>query len=148
MSEALTPEQWTQLEELFELATAVPPEEHAAWTCAHCAADPQMEAELLSLLRASGEPLAALLQPAQDAAQHLLDDDNAFSCIGPYRLVRLLGEGGMGIAVAWPRALQRKRTMVSLVCQRNDIPAGKQQTLFNPSRLCGPPALMRDRHGK
>lgn len=96
MSEALTSAQWARLEELFELATAVPPEEHPAWIVAHCGGDPELEAELLSLLRASGETLAGLLQPAQDAAQDLLDDDNAFGRIGPYRLLRLLGEGGMG----------------------------------------------------
>lgn len=96
MNAALTPAQWTKLEELFQLAVLLPPAEHSVWVAAQCTGDSQVEAELLSLLRASGQTLAGLVQPAQDAAQRLLDDDNTFVRIGAYRLVRLLGEGGMG----------------------------------------------------
>lgn len=97
MSVALTPAQWTRLEELFQEAVLLPEEEQSAWVTANCAKDEDVATELLSLLHASGQTLAGLLVPAKDAAQHLLDDDNTFARIGPYRLVRVLGEGGMGV---------------------------------------------------
>ena len=90
----MNPEQWTRLSELFGELVEIPPAERQIRL-----ADPGLAAELgLELLRelermlaahTGGRPLALEERVAEDAP-------TAPERIGPYRLERLLGEGGMG----------------------------------------------------
>jgi len=85
----MTPERWSQVEGLFLQAAEIPPTERATFLDHACGGDAGLRHEVNSLLAwdAPETPLARLF---------LDDDPGAGRQIGPYRLVRLLGTGGMG----------------------------------------------------
>jgi serine/threonine-protein kinase len=90
MSEPMTPDRWARIQELFHDILAAPATE-AAELLAHVAAgDPDLAAEVRSLIAAEAQgPLGR--QSDRDPA------DRAPEFVGPYRLLRRLGEGGMGV---------------------------------------------------
>ena len=48
----MTPEQWKQLDDLFDQANALPPSEWEAFAAERCRGDEHLRLELVSLLRA------------------------------------------------------------------------------------------------
>ena len=93
----MTPERFQQIEELYHAARRKTAEERAALLAE---ADPKVRREVESLLAQSGGG-EFLERPAiQNAAQLLVDPTvtglTAGACLGPYRVERKLGEGGMG----------------------------------------------------
>ncbi len=96
----MTPERWQEVGELFARALTEPAASRTAWLTA-LAAPEDVRAEVAALLAAHedddtfletppAEALDALTAPAADALV-------AGASIGPYRLVREIGRGGMGV---------------------------------------------------
>ena len=88
----MTPERWQQIEALCQEALERSTDERAAFLLRACADDHDLQKEVESLLAQYNEdpafleePLVAIL-PGEPEQQH----------IGPYRLIRPLGRGGMG----------------------------------------------------
>ncbi len=92
-----------RVQHLFDRAVGLPPAERAAFLDAACVGDPGLRAELESLLACDADSTAAdsagLLQSpvvrapgSRDAAWPLGSPPR----VGHYRILRLLGEGGMG----------------------------------------------------
>jgi serine/threonine protein kinase/Flp pilus assembly protein TadD len=95
-------ERWPEVKSLLEQALEVPPAERAA-LLARLAAEPALVAEVQELLaledQAGGfidEPLFSFQQPAPDL--------EAGRRLGPWRLLRPLGKGGMGTVYLAERA--------------------------------------------
>lgn len=91
----MTAEQMALLDRLFESAAAIPEAQRPAWLAANCS-DPEVRAELESLLPHAGPDggfTAALDSAAEFARQTPIE---AGHLIGPYRVVGVLGAGGMG----------------------------------------------------
>ncbi len=86
------PVAWERLEELFERASACPPELVAGFLDEACGGEPELRRELQAMLEASSSGSQLEIE------EHLLDDDEplAGTRLGPYRLLRLIGRGGMG----------------------------------------------------
>src|SRR5689334_7156349 len=82
-------ERWSQIEELFLKALELPAAERDRFLDQACGGDRSLRAEISSLL-ACDSPEASLLPPDDPEA------DPTRRPIRPYRLGRLLGEGGMG----------------------------------------------------
>jgi eukaryotic-like serine/threonine-protein kinase len=95
MSAAPGAARWDRLEQLFYAALALPALERTQFLERECADDVALRAEVDSLLAFSGKTLQELRKPVDEAAQHLASEE-AGQQIGPYRLTRLIGEGGMG----------------------------------------------------
>lgn len=95
----MSPEQFRQVEELVLAAEEVSPQARRAWVEQRCA-DPVVAAEALSLLAVEPpeEFLAAPLVPAVSGEPEL------GSLVGPWRLGRKLGRGGMGTVYLATRA--------------------------------------------
>ena len=83
-----------RLKQLFAEASSLSGEERAALVAALHSEDPRLADELLSLLTAHANAGSFLTQsPQASILRHL---ENRRSRIGPYRIVHLLGRGGMG----------------------------------------------------
>jgi len=99
---AVTTERWRRIEELFNRAVAVPPEQRAAFLDAACGDDQDLRAEVESLLahdaQADKDFLASPIVPAPSDEEELPAWVQKLlgQRIGRYTVVRLLGHGGMG----------------------------------------------------
>ncbi len=107
----MTPERWGQLEELYLAARALPPSERTALLER---ADPEVRATVAALLAQEGvrqngdspqEDGAFLNRPAWEDLKSLLKQDGSLQTepsvtvgeqLGPYRVERKIGQGGMG----------------------------------------------------
>lgn len=89
------PHEWRRLEDLFYEALNLAPDERPAFLERACAGDAVLRKDLDSLLAASGQSLGFLRRPAEEAARQVALDPVSRR-IGAYRVLSLLGRGGMG----------------------------------------------------
>jgi serine/threonine protein kinase/tetratricopeptide (TPR) repeat protein len=90
---------WQRLQELFHEALARAPEQRAAFLDQECADDADLRAEVERLLSANDRAGGFIHEPAIASAGFALpeeEESQAGRRVGVYRLVRLLGRGGMG----------------------------------------------------
>src|SRR5262245_42468786 len=93
----MNPQQWRSIGEIFDNVVALPTEHRAAVLDRECATDQEVRREVDSLLashRAAGGFLQDRLKHA--LTSFLETSDAQPTRVGPYRLVRELGRGGMG----------------------------------------------------
>ncbi|MGH9841171.1 MAG: protein kinase domain-containing protein [Blastocatellia bacterium] len=94
----MNPERWQRVEELFLTVADRPADEREAYLTRVCGGDEELRREVLSLLaRDTTEDF--IEKPIAGVAVSLSPepgDDAAGKRIGPYRLTRLVGRGGMG----------------------------------------------------
>src|SRR5689334_21474495 len=93
----MTAERWCQIEELFTQALECDVTEVPAFLKEACRGDEELRRELASLL-ACDRPDQQLINsiPIVCAIASDSDGDIARKHIGPYRVIRMIGRGGMG----------------------------------------------------
>lgn len=87
------PQQWGKIKELFGKALELDPSERSAFLLDACGTDENLKAEIESLLAAHDQSDLLSSSPWQDRSPL---QSQAPKSIGPYLLIRKLGEGGMG----------------------------------------------------
>ena len=94
-------QRWQQIDALFDEALEISVSERAAWLQQACGADEALRDEVASLLAASDESDDFIETAAAPSVANWLDENTPDPLIGTqigsYRLLRQLGQGGMGI---------------------------------------------------
>ncbi len=92
---------WERIQVLFHQAAALPPAEQPDFLESACGGDEGLAADVLALLREDARNSSLLDQPLAEVAHKILDEDAPsslpFEELGPYRIRKVLGEGGMGV---------------------------------------------------
>jgi tetratricopeptide (TPR) repeat protein len=87
---------WERLEELYEGALERPAKARRAFLDAACAGDTALRHEVEALLAASATDRAPSIQPMGADDLRATADPWLGQCLGPWRLDRAIGRGGMG----------------------------------------------------
>ncbi|HJQ22897.1 MAG TPA: serine/threonine-protein kinase [Blastocatellia bacterium] len=115
----MTPERWRQAKALLEAALARDPDGRAAWLADACKEDALLREEVESLIASYEEDRDFMEAPAVASAPSLGGAAPAPEgrMVGPYRLIREIGHGGMGTVFMAARAddQYRKRVAIKLV---------------------------------
>jgi serine/threonine-protein kinase len=101
-SRASSRERWERIERAFQATLDLPPQARAAHLETACGQDPGLRREVEALLtghEAAGDFLEAPLdtQRAAGLIEATSEDPTDPHEVGPYRIVRRLGQGGMGV---------------------------------------------------
>ncbi len=96
----MTPERWEQVKEVLYEALQREPEERSSFIARACEEDVSLRSEVQTLLSSYEQAGSALEKPPRELAMELLAkerlDQLIGQSIGQYRLISLLGAGGMG----------------------------------------------------
>ncbi len=115
MNDDSSADRWERLDELFYAASEMDPAERTLFVASNCGEDVALRAELEALLRASEYTHGFLEKPLSDAARLVVAGaDQAGQLIGRYRVIRELGEGGMGRVYLAVRADEHYHQQVAI----------------------------------
>jgi Tol biopolymer transport system component len=94
----MNPERWRRVEELLDAALELPPAERESFLRRECADAPELAGEVSKILRAGERPGSILDAPIHRLTPLLPNEEIPAppERVGPYRIERPIGEGGMG----------------------------------------------------
>ena len=126
---------WDRVKALFHECQDLDPPARAAWLDAYSADDAELRAEVEGLLRAQARPAQIFARDGSALLQTLIDDDVrpedfAGRRIGSYRVLRLLGEGGMGQVFLAERQDGDFAQQVALKRMRGDFAGAETRARF------------------
>ena len=112
---------WGRIEEIFELAHAQPIEARQRFLAGACGSDGSLRSEIEAMLAAAGTDRAlAVERLIVDSPSDARDADPWLgTCLGPWRLVDVLGRGGMGTVYRAERADGQYQQEVALKLVRS-----------------------------
>lgn len=99
---------WERVKELFEAAADLAPPERTGLLVRECGDDEELRREIESLLASDQEAKTFIEQPAFELPRDLFpaspDEPLTGRAIGPYRIIREIGRGGLGAVYLAARA--------------------------------------------
>ncbi len=130
---------WARVQDLFHRAADLAPDAQRAFLHAECRDDAELRADVESLLAgdAAGTPL--LDGSMARVAQALLPDARTIpipeGTFGPYRLTRVIGEGGMGVVYLAERDDLASVAAIKILRDAWLSPARRERFLFEQRTL-------------
>jgi serine/threonine-protein kinase len=130
------PDRWRQVEAIFQAAMDTAPGRRAEYVAGACGDDAELRREVESLLQSAAETVGFLVNPIQAAAQAVADQPPmAGRRIGPYEILRPLGEGGMGSVFLAARADEHYERQVAIKLMHSALGASESmQARFRAER--------------
>jgi tetratricopeptide (TPR) repeat protein len=107
---------WDRIQEIFSAAADLPVSERDGFLARVCNRDAGLRSEVESLLRADACDGSAIAAAIESEVRVLLDDHAplAGTRMGPYRLLREIGRGGMGAVYLGERDDEQYRKLVAI----------------------------------
>jgi len=114
----MTSERWKQIEAVFEQVLALPEAARADFFKRTCDGDEELRREVDSLLDSHARAGSFIDQRSQFFSGEMLDEPGAAveagQLIGPYRVIREIGRGGMGAVYLAERADEQYKKQVAI----------------------------------
>ena len=127
-----TPRSQQLIRELFDIARDIPTSEQRAWVEANSAGNPEVAASVMRLLQAaSASGQGFMAEPAWKREQPALQEG---MMIGPYRVLRELGSGGMGVVYLAMRSDEVYRRLVAVKVIRPELRTNPLKSRFLQER--------------
>jgi serine/threonine protein kinase len=125
MARVLPGDRWERVEQLFLEASDLPPETRERFLDERCAGDLSLRDEVLSLIRCDTGVDTPLVEALQAAAASVVADDAPGRRVGPYKIEREIGRGGMSVVYLGVRADGEfeKRVAIKLIKRGMDTDA-------------------------
>ncbi len=95
----MDPQRWERVQALFHQALEQPASLRLQFVHAAAAEDGELAAVVMRLLEGDALEFPLLQQSVADVASELLDYAPGIASLGPYRVIRKLGEGGMAVVL-------------------------------------------------
>jgi tetratricopeptide (TPR) repeat protein/tRNA A-37 threonylcarbamoyl transferase component Bud32 len=132
-------ERWRRVEEIFQSALDRAPQQRAGWLDEACGGDLELRGEVDSLLAAYDTGDGSFTQPAAfTEAMKVLEQQTAASQagrrIGPYRVIRELGRGGMSRVYLAARADQTFEKQVAIKVVQHGLDTEEVTQRFQSER--------------
>ncbi len=128
----MDPKRYARLQDLFHAVADFTPADRAAYLAQHCAPDETLD-ELEALLAEDAKAQPAL---DQGLTPHLPPNEDFIPRqLGPYRLERLLGEGGMGVVYLGFREDLSSYAAIKILRDAWLSPARRERFLFEQRTL-------------
>jgi eukaryotic-like serine/threonine-protein kinase len=98
--QAMTPERWQKITDIFQAALERPTDERAAFVNEQSAGDEELRCEVEDMLSSHEQASRFIEEPAMNVAARLASNADAVSLVGKhiahYQVLSLVGTGGMG----------------------------------------------------
>ncbi len=114
--ESMTPERWQRIQKILDAFDDLPPEQRPGFLATTRRDQPTLYPEVEALLDNDDAIDSFLEQPLFPVCSENLDDAVFVPRVGPYKLIRELGEGGMGVVyLATREEPYRQRVALKLI---------------------------------
>ena len=130
----MTPETWRRVKDVFDAAAEIKPSHREEFLAQTCGGQPELIDEVRSLL-ASLEDAGDFIEASPALPES--DPEPAFRTgtnIGPYRIVQVIGEGGMGMVYQAVRVDDLYRKLVALKVVRRGLYSRDAMRRFETER--------------
>ena len=128
---------WQRLQTVFHEAVRLPRPEQQTFVRSRCGEDQELVFEVLGMLDQDADGKSLLDRPLAEVARHTLAYSDALvpKEFGPYRLLRVLGEGGMGVVYLGERLDLHSQVAIKVLRDAWLSPARRERFLSEQRTL-------------